>query len=35
MIQVLHNRTGKKQHLLPFLNVDHLPLDMEGFVDVL
>ena len=35
MVQVLHNRTGKKQHLLPFLNVYHLPLDMEGFVDVL
>ena len=35
MVQVLHNWTSKKQHLLPFLNVDHLPLDMEGFVDVL
>ena len=34
MVQILHDRACQKQHLSPFFNKNHLPLDVQSLVQV-
>ncbi len=35
VVEVIHNRTGEEEQLLPLRHVDHLPFDVQRLVHVL